>query len=45
MEKCNEKNCPCPKKVCENHGKCCECINKHREKQQLVYCMRKFANR
>lgn len=40
MEKCNEQNCPCPKQECERHGKCCSCINFHRDKNNKVFCMR-----
>ena len=39
-ERCNEANCPCKKVECENHGKCCACINNHRKKGSLVSCMR-----
>ena len=39
-ERCNEANCPCKKVECENHGKCCACINNHRQKGSLVSCMR-----
>lgn len=43
MEHCNEKNCTCPKVDCPRHGKCCECINNHRSKNGLVYCMKQIA--
>lgn len=43
MSGCNEKNCPCPKTDCERHGKCCECINHHRKKNGLVYCMKQIV--
>lgn len=43
MAGCNEKNCTCPNITCERHGKCCECINFHRSKENLVYCMRAIA--
>ncbi|MCY6371142.1 hypothetical protein [Clostridium ganghwense] len=43
--KCNEKNCSCTNTNCERHGKCCQCINFHREKGSLVYCMREIANK
>ncbi|EYE88558.1 hypothetical protein Q428_07275 [Fervidicella metallireducens AeB] len=44
MAQCNEK-CTCPKIECENHGKCCACINYHRECQTLVYCMRNIKDK
>lgn len=40
MKNCNEDNCNCPKVECENHGKCCRCINRHRINGKPVYCMR-----
>ncbi len=40
MANCNEENCTCPKAQCERHGKCCECINFHREYENKVFCMR-----
>lgn len=42
---CNEENCTCPKNTCPRHGKCCECIMAHREKDSLVYCMRVIAEK
>lgn len=42
---CNEENCTCPKTDCENHGKCCKCINRHRKNGSLVYCMRDIADK
>lgn len=40
MANCNEENCTCPKNTCERHGKCCECINFHRNLEGKVFCMR-----
>ncbi|SMC74790.1 hypothetical protein SAMN04488500_10846 [Sporomusa malonica] len=40
MANCNEENCNCPKLQCERHGKCCECINFHRDRGDKVCCMR-----
>ncbi len=41
MKDCKEEsNCPCPKTNCERHGKCYECVQFHREKPVIVYCMR-----
>ena len=40
METCNEKNCTCPEINCERHGKCCQCVNYHREVGSLTMCMR-----
>jgi hypothetical protein len=37
---CNiNKNCPCLNSTCKRHGKCCECINFHRSKNGIVFCM------
>ncbi|MDS1030923.1 hypothetical protein RDV78_10795 [Bacillota bacterium LX-D] len=44
-QNCNEENCNCPKKDCERHGKCCQCINFHVESESLVYCMAKIAKK
>ncbi|MCL2224285.1 MAG: hypothetical protein FWB96_04870 [Defluviitaleaceae bacterium] len=33
------KTCICPKTECENHGKCCTCVTKHRETDSLPFCM------
>lgn len=43
MASCNEEKCTCPSTSCPNHGKCCACINNHREANSLVYCMREIA--
>ncbi|VBB05059.1 Hypothetical protein LUCI_0265 [Lucifera butyrica] len=40
MANCNEQNCTCPNKQCERHGKCCACINYHRDSESKVFCMR-----
>ena len=40
MVNCNEANCTCKMVNCVRHGKCCECINHHREKGSLVACMK-----
>ncbi|MDT8719039.1 hypothetical protein IAI10_20530 [Clostridium sp. 19966] len=42
MAGCNEKNCTCPNTGCERHGKCCECVNFHRSKGNLVSCLREI---
>mgnify|MGYP007027370742 FL=1 len=36
-------NCTCKMVNCVRHGKCCECINHHREKGSLVACMKAVA--
>lgn len=33
------KECICPKLSCKNHGKCCDCVIKHRETDSLPYCL------
>jgi len=33
------KTCVCPKTTCPNHGKCCECVANHREKDSLTFCL------
>lgn len=35
-----ELNCPCPNVPCERHGKCYECVRFHRDKPEIVCCMR-----
>ncbi len=45
MANCNEQNCTCPKVECERHGKCCQCVNFHREKDNLVFCFRAIASK
>lgn len=32
-------SCPCLNVKCERHGRCCECINFHRSKKGIVFCM------
>ncbi len=40
MMKChNVKECMCPKETCPNHGKCCDCVKKHRDTDSLPYCL------
>lgn len=43
MAGCNEEKCTCANTACERHGKCCECINFHRDKENLVACLREIA--
>jgi hypothetical protein len=39
--KCSSvKDCSCPKTECENNGKCCSCVIKHREGGNLPFCLR-----
>jgi len=38
------KDCPCPKKRCERHGKCEECTQHHAAKGKLSYCKRTKAS-
>jgi len=33
------KFCNCPKTECENHGKCCNCVVKHRDTDSLPFCL------
>ena len=33
------KECICPKLSCKNHGRCCDCVIKHRETDSLPYCL------
>ena len=41
MAGCNEENCLCPHKECKNHGKCCDCVRSHRDRQHnLPMCLR-----
>lgn len=42
---CNKEKCTCPEIDCDNYGKCCKCINSHKDKNSLVHCMREIANK
>ena len=46
MAGCNEEKCNCPKTTCERHGKCCECVNFHRQPEigSIPFCVRAKAN-
>ena len=35
----NVKKCACPKTSCANHGKCCDCVTKHRDTDSLPFCL------
>ena len=35
----NAKDFPCTKINCANHGKCCDCIIKHKNMDSLPYCL------
>jgi len=35
----NLKKCPCPSTICPNHGKCCDCVAKHRSTDSLTFCL------
>ncbi len=39
MQCANVLECTCPKTTCPNNGRCCACINKHRETDSLPYCL------
>jgi len=39
MECANTKACACPRKECENNGRCCACVVKHRETDSVPFCM------
>lgn len=34
-----EKDCPCPKTTCPNHGICCQCVPKHKNTDSLPFCL------
>lgn len=34
----NLENCPCSYPDCSRKGKCCECVEHHRRKGQVVAC-------
>ena len=40
----NTHSCPCPGVKCSNHGKCCECIVKHKAAGNVPYCLRDTVN-
>jgi hypothetical protein len=35
----NVKECACPKTACPNHGRCCQCVIKHRNTDSLPFCL------
>lgn len=35
----NTHECSCPKVKCSNHGKCCDCIVKHKKLDGLPFCL------
>ena len=35
----NVKECPCPKTTCQNYGKCCACVVKHKNTDSLPFCL------
>jgi hypothetical protein len=37
--------CICPKETCPNHGKCCQCIKKHKDMDSLPYCLFETDNK
>ena len=39
MECTNARDCSCPKITCKNHGRCCDCVVKHRDTDSLPYCL------
>lgn len=44
MQPCsNQYPCSCKHIGCARHGKCCACVNYHREKGQLPSCLRAVA--
>jgi len=34
------KNCGCLNVECENHGKCCACVARHKGAGNLPFCLR-----
>ena len=36
----NVNDCPCPKLDCENRKKCCACVARHKETDNLPACLR-----
>ena len=33
------KECTCPVTTCQNYGKCCACVFKHRTTDSLPFCL------
>ncbi|MCL2056295.1 MAG: DUF6485 family protein [Oscillospiraceae bacterium] len=33
------KDCCCPRTACKNHGRCCDCVAKHRGEGTMPFCM------
>ncbi len=36
--------CTCVKVECENHGKCCDCVKRHKGLGNLPFCLRHIEN-
>ncbi|MFH1209857.1 MAG: hypothetical protein V1663_03640 [archaeon] len=36
----NKHKCPCPEIDCENHGRCCDCIHYHKNRNSKPYCLK-----
>lgn len=34
------QDCQCPNTGCKRHGKCCECLASHRERNYFPFCVR-----
>ena len=39
----NTNPCPCPGVKCKTHGRCCECIVKHKQAGNVPYCLRELV--
>ena len=35
----NVPDCPCPSTDCDNYRKCCACVQNHKGKDSLMYCL------
>ncbi len=39
-----EVECNCKNETCVNHGKCCECVKRHKGLGNLPFCLRHIEN-
>ncbi len=43
--KCNQVVCPCKNVGCVNHGKCCACVERHKNNGNLPACLRHLGEK
>ncbi len=43
-EHSKEVECNCKNTACVNHGKCCDCVKRHKGLGNLPFCLRHIEN-